>query len=140
MERKHIAGRFGVWVRGFPSIPLRPIGQDENPVTAFTTYSIPCLDLMKFPDIESHYEQLGSLESLNLVLRPTLQVTTPVPKYLQKAPFFANIDKILLMQWLLGQMFNPFMPRPYQKALPPEQLFYRDIPEWMFNEEYIKEK
>ena len=102
MERKHIAGRFGVWVRGFPSIPLRPISQDENPVTAFTTYSIPCLDLMKFPDIEAHYEQLGSLDSLHLTIRPTLQVTTPVPKYMQKAPFFVRHRQNIIDAMVIG--------------------------------------
>lgn len=136
VPRKKLAGWFDVWTRAIPGKPLRPVRQDENPEEAVATYILPTADLLRFPDIELFYEQLAgaggsnhSIDGLNVIVRPTLKVTTPMPKQLleeQQQQLFSGWqpDKLVLMNWLLGHFFNPYMQRAHHHAAAPAPRFY----------------
>lgn len=84
MPRGRIAGRFGSWIRNQDGdITWRPVYRQENPWSAFTTYCLPYSELLRFPDVEAAYEQLGDLEGVELILRATMTVRDWTPKELK---------------------------------------------------------
>jgi hypothetical protein len=98
-----------------------PLRRNENPREAISCYTLRSSDLLKFPDIEVHFEALGSVlggmraentsQALQLVLRPTVRIDTPLDKEsLRKVP---QIDNLRVMNYLLSQYFNAYMTRPH---------------------------
>lgn len=98
-----------------------PIRRDESLKEAISCYTLRSTDLLKFPDIELHFEALGSAlggsrgenseNALQLILRPTVKVTTPLDKEsLSRTP---RVDHLRIMNYLLSQYFNAYMSRPH---------------------------
>lgn len=121
LKHAHVLGHFE---RFTPSKALRrQLGPAENPTEAVTSYLLRSSDLLKFPDIELHFESMGSLVSreasddastLHLVLRPTLKVERPnVPGLAElESSLGIQVDNVKVMNYLLSQYFNMYMRRP----------------------------
>lgn len=119
LKHAHMVGHFE---RYTPSGTLRrSLGPADNPKEAVATYLLKSSDLLKFPDIELHFESMGNLISregsdstLHLILRPTLQVDPPKVEGLEE--FESSIgyqaDHLKIMNYLLSQYFNMYMHRP----------------------------
>jgi len=102
--------------------PRYPIGQLENPEQAVTTYLLQSSDLLKFPDVELHFEALGPLlasrqnqditgSTVNLIMRPTVQVTNSLNKATEA--MVPPVDHVRMMNYLLSQYFNAYLTRPH---------------------------
>lgn len=99
-----------------------PIQKDEYPKEAVTCYTLKTGDLLKFPDVELHFEALGPIlggmradsgggQSLQLILRPTLAIETILSKNeLRRVP---PVDTIKMMNYFLSQFFNTYLNRPH---------------------------
>lgn len=121
LKHAHVLGHFE---RLTPSKAMRrPLGPADNPSEAVTSYLLRSSDLLKFPDIELHFESMGSLVSreasddastLHLVLRPTLKVECPnVPGLTElESSLGYQVDHAKVMNYLLSQYFNMYMRRP----------------------------
>ena len=120
MKHAHLMGHFE---RYTPSKQLRrPLGPAENPTEAITTYLLRSSDLLKFPDIELHFESMGSIvardgadeaTTLHLVLRPTLKVehaASPLVSAVETT--MPQFDNAKIMNYCLSQYFNMYMRRP----------------------------
>lgn len=155
LRRTAIAKRFDIWTPQYgPMRPFRAVRADENPSIAFSTYCIQLPDLLRFPDIEACFEgtntenlmdkkskDIGSAQSnasiitklleskTFLIIRATVEVVTPVP--LLKDPSHVRLDNLLLMNWFLGAIFNPFLRRPVHPVGPPmnEPVDFETIPD-----------
>lgn len=98
-----------------------PVLRDENPSQAISCYTLRSTDLLKFPDIELHFEALGPVlgglrnesegQALQLILRPALEVTNPLDRESLKS--LPSVDKLRIMNYLLSQYFNAYMTRPH---------------------------
>lgn len=96
----------------------RPTGNDNVLSTAFLLRSS---DLLKFPDIEVHFEALGnsfaadasstSEDALKLIIRPTLQISYPLGKRLHRSAF-PPVSTFGVFNYLLSKFFNPYTTRP----------------------------
>lgn len=121
LRHAHMIGHFE---RFTPSgLHRRALGPAENPTEAISTYLLRSSDLLKFPDIELHFESMGSLvtregsddsSTLHLILRPCLRVDRPNIDGLQAIEEAAGqqIDNAKVMNYLLSQYFNMYMRRP----------------------------
>lgn len=121
LKHAHMVGHFE---RFTPSQTMRrSLGPADNPNQAVSTYLLRSSDLLKIPDIELHFEALGSLVSrdstddtntLHLILRPSLEVSKPaIPELDQwdrQLPH--QTDNLKIMNYLLSQYFNMYMRRP----------------------------
>jgi hypothetical protein len=95
-----------------------PLRRDENPRTAISCYVLKSTDLLKFPDIEVHFEALGAVlggrdssGALQLVLRPAVTVGCPLNAESQsKTP---PVENLRIMNYLLSQYFNAYLTRPH---------------------------
>ncbi len=121
LKHAHVTGHFE---RYTPSKQfrreLRPI---DNPTEAITSYLLKSSDLLKFPDIELHFESMGSLVSrdssddsttLHLILRPTLRIEKSVVPELAEFDHQSSqqYDHLKIMNYCLSQYFNMYMRRP----------------------------
>lgn len=95
-----------------------PLGPNENPVEAITCYTLRSSDLLKFPDIELHFESLGPIlgvgsnnETVRIIVRPRVQVTTPLDK--KSLESVQPVETIRIMNYLLSQIFNAHLFRPH---------------------------
>lgn len=121
LRHAHMIGHFE---RFTPSgLHRRALGPAENPAEAISTYLLRSSDLLKFPDIELHFESMGSLVSregsddsstIHLILRPCLQVEKPNVEGLHAIEEAAGqqVDNAKVMNYLLSQYFNMYMRRP----------------------------
>jgi len=121
LKHAHMVGHFE---RFTPSQTMRrPLGPADNPNQAVSTYLLRSSDLLKIPDIELHFEALGSLVSrestddsgtLHLILRPSLEVCKPalpeLDRWERQLPH--QTDNLKIMNYLLSQYFNMYMRRP----------------------------
>lgn len=98
-----------------------PVLRAENPARAISCYTLRSTDLLKFPDIELHFEALGPVlgglcsesegQALQLILRPTVEITHPLDREsLKRVP---PVDRLRVMNYLLSQYFNAYMARPH---------------------------
>ncbi len=111
--------------------PRFPLTNRENPELAISCYTVRTSDLLKFPDIEAHFEALGPIlgglsqsaqggeaagsgntsSSLQLIIRPTLIIETPLSeRAAAKQPYACNLR---IFNYLLSQLFNPYFERPH---------------------------
>lgn len=126
ISRAALAGRFDVWTKPGTIKPFRPVGRDENPLEAFSTYTISILDLMRFPDVEANLEAMeepGNFllnSKLNLIIRPTVSIARPFPKVIKSLD--VEPDNLMLMNWFLGQVFNPYMTRHFHPPGPADSI------------------
>lgn len=102
--------------------PRIALGINDNPLTATTAYVLKAHELLKFPDIEVHFEALGSVLSatsgsaedtskVQLILRPTLKVED-APLDQESLKFLGPTDNLKSMNYLLAQFFNEYYHRP----------------------------
>lgn len=117
-----------------------PVGKDADIQEAITCYVLKSPDLLKFPDIELHFEALaGGLGGaraggggkaannnstvvssassnpsvLNLILRPTVKTSSILGKLAWAGHNPSPYDNLKLMNYLLSQYFNSYMTRPH---------------------------
>lgn len=111
---------FAAWNRTkLPQHPrLVPPRPDDTALN--TVFLLKSSDLLKFPDIELHFEALGSAfasshagsdDTLQLVLRPTLQANYPLGQRSQTA-VFSPVSHQGVFNYLLCKFFNPYITRP----------------------------
>lgn len=94
-----------------------PCPDDYNLNTAFVLKSG---DLLKFPDIEVHFEALGSQifnnsreeDGLKVILRPTLSINYPLGKRQHLASSLPKVNQYGIFNYLLAKIFNPYITRP----------------------------
>lgn len=82
-----------------------------------TAFLLRSSDLLKFPDIEIHFEALGSgfsaanEDALKLIIRPTLQLKKPLGERQHQAAF-PSVNTFGVFNYLLSRFFNPYITRP----------------------------
>jgi hypothetical protein len=98
-----------------------PLRREENPMEAISCYTLRSSDLLKFPDVEVHFEALGSVlgglraentgQALQLVLRPTVKIETQLDRESMRS--MPHVDNLRVMNYVLSQYFNAYMSRPH---------------------------
>ena len=107
--------------------PRMAVGFNDNPDTAITAYILKAHELLKFPDIEVHFESLGevlrdtsakkeeaslnSANSIRIVLRPLIKVKE-IAINAELQSLLPPVDNLRIMNWLLAQFFNEYLHRP----------------------------
>lgn len=85
-----------------------------------TAFLLQSSDLLKFPDIEVHFEALGSgfaaaaaanEDALKLIIRPTLQLKQPLGERMHRSSF-PPVSTVGVFNYLLCRFFNPYISRP----------------------------
>lgn len=115
-NRSLILKRWQKWTLSKMTIypPRHPIGIVENPLEACTALSIKAMDLIKFPDLELHFESIGKSlnddNSLDLILRPTISIQHPWKFDRERDQ--PIVDNVKVMNYLLSVFFNQYMNRP----------------------------
>ena len=98
--------------RGLARLPLIKSLKNTNPEEGTTTFILNPSGLLKFPDIELFYEDLADSfrkdESFHVLIRPLIKITTPKDVNPEHCP---PIESVKLMNFLLGQLFNPYIQR-----------------------------
>lgn len=122
LERKLLLRSFQKWTMSKLTVypPRHPLGRTENVDEALTTYVVRATELLKFPDIELHFEAMGRALSggdgadegagVQLILRPTLKIECPVRA--EQRHLLPLVDNVKMMNHLLSIFFNPYMHRP----------------------------
>lgn len=88
-----------------------------------TVFVIKSADLLKFPDIEVHFEALGPQifnnsrsedeeSGLKLLLRPTLSINYPLGSRQHQASPLPKVNHYGVFNYLLAKMINPYTTRP----------------------------
>jgi hypothetical protein len=102
----------------------KPIDKMKTEFLA-TKYVLKSTDLLKFPDLELHFQHLNSLigldekqskrteepiknKSLTLIIAPYLKITSPLKKESHISEEYCNMK---LYNYLLSQIFNPYSER-----------------------------
>lgn len=98
---------------------IAPNSTDPSLTTAFVLRSS---DLLKFPDVEVHFEALGSSvfsetgknseNGLKLIIRPTLKINYPLGKKLHTSSVLPIVNHYGVFNYLLFKFFNPYITRP----------------------------
>ena len=90
-----------------------------------TTFMLKSSDLLKFPDLELHFQHLNSLisldekhsikseeisknKSLALIVTPHLKITNPIKKGIEDSEEHCNMK---IFNYILSQIFNPYSER-----------------------------
>lgn len=103
-----------------------PINEKENPREALTCFTIGSTEFLKFPDIEIHFEALGPILStggegsgdpIRLLIRPLLEIDSTSLcrdeiKEVNDMIGASSTDNLKVMNYFLGQIFNPYLNRP----------------------------
>ncbi len=82
-----------------------------------TAFLLKSGDLLKFPDIEVHFEALGAgfsagnEEALKLIIRPTLHLKKPLGTRIHRSAF-PEVNTFGVFNYFLSRFFNPYMTRP----------------------------
>lgn len=82
-----------------------------------TAFVLRSSDLLKFPDIEVHFEALGNAfsaaneDALKLIIRPTLHLKKPLGERTHRAAF-PEVNSFGVFNYLLSRFFNPYISRP----------------------------
>lgn len=80
-------------------------------------------DLLKFPDVEVHFEALGSQifsdstasgreDGLRVILRPTMAIKYPLGRKLHTASVLPQVNHYGVFNYILAKLFNPYTTRP----------------------------
>ena len=111
---------FATWNRSkLPQFSrFSPPQSDETSLN--TAFVLKSGDLLKFPDIEAHFEALGSQifnnnshdDGLKVILRPTLTVKYPLGKKLQMSSSLPIVNHYGVFNYVLSKMFNPYTVHP----------------------------
>ena len=100
----------------------RYIAPNSTDLSLTTAFILRASDLLKFPDVEVHFEALGSAvfsetgknsdNDLKLIIRPTLKINYPLGKKLQTSSVLPQVNHYGVFNYLLSKFFNPYMTRP----------------------------
>lgn len=119
LRHAHVLGHFEAYT---PSKQYRKsLRPADNPTELVTSYLLKSTDLLKFPDVELHFESMGSLvskdsgdDTLHLILRPAVKVEPPLIPGVETLEISAGqqVDNAKVMNYALSQYFNMYMRRP----------------------------
>lgn len=120
-KRKHLTSYFQLWNKTKQSslYPSRvSLSIQDNPWQAVATYFIKSSEILKFPDIEDNFEPISSIlndsPSFYIYIRPTVEVSKMVVSKDFSLPEIKEddkIDRLKIMNYLLANIFNPYMRR-----------------------------
>lgn len=116
------AAYFASWNRSKLPQYSRYIAPNSTDPSLTTAFILRSSDLLKFPDVEAHFEALGSAvfsetgnnseNGLKLIIRPTLKINYPLGKKLQTSSVLPKVNHYGVFNYLLSKFFNPYMTRP----------------------------
>lgn len=94
-----------------------PLRRQDNLDSAISCYTLRSSDLLKFPDVELHFEALGPIlgareegQAVQLIIRPSIDIDEGVRSSdRSKIP---PVETLRVMNYLLSQYFNAYMSRP----------------------------
>jgi len=115
---------FAAWNRSkLPGSP-RFVPATAVDLSACTTFLLKSSDLLRFPDIEVHFEGLGGAQTftsnheahiLKLFLRPTLQIKYPSGMRQYASTGLPPLNHMAVFNYVLSRVFNPYTLRPSLK-------------------------
>lgn len=113
---------FAAWNRSKLPQFSRFIAPNQNDTSLSTAFVLRSNDLLKFPDVEVHFEALGSQvfsdstsgkeDGLRVILRPTLTIKYPLGKKQHTASVLPQVNHYRLFNYILAKLFNPYTTRP----------------------------
>ena len=115
---------FAAWNRSRTPGSARFVPAGLEDLSACTTFLLKSTDLLRFPDIEVHFEGLGGAQTfapsheaqvLKILLRPTMQIKYPLGIRQHAASGLPQLNHLAVFNYLLGRIFNPYMIRPSLK-------------------------
>lgn len=119
---------FAAWNRS--KLPQEPRFIEGKPtdLSLTTAFILKSNDLLKFPDIEAHFESLGPQifndtttaaaaasdgnNGLKVILRPTMTINYPLGRKLHDSSNLPKVDHYGMFNYLLAKFFNPYMTHP----------------------------
>jgi hypothetical protein len=129
-ELKDSSGHFAAWNRSKLPHLSRFIAANPADLSANTAFVLRSSDLLKFPDIEVHFEALGSQifsenvhstddsATLRIILRPTMTIKYPLGRKLHASSSLPKVNHFGVFNYLLFKFFNPYTTRPKLNILP----------------------
>lgn len=114
---------FSAWNRSKSPQMSRFIAPSPDELSLNSVFVLRSSDLLKFPDIEGHFEALGSQiftdftgsrqdEGLRVLLRPTLTIKYPVGRRQHAASPLPRVNHYGVFNYILAKLFNPYTTRP----------------------------
>lgn len=112
---------FAAWNRSKLPQFSRFIPPSPTETSLSTVFVLKSSDLLKFPDIEVHFEALGSQifsdnnsrdDGLKVILRPTLSLNYPLGRKQHAASSLSKVNHFGVFNYILSKLFNPYTTRP----------------------------
>lgn len=113
---------FAAWNRSKLPQFSRFIAPNPTETSLNTAFILRSSDLLKFPDIEVHFEALGSRvfsdnsssseDGLKVILRPTLSMNYPLGRKQHAASSLPKVNHFGVFNYILAKLFNPYTTRP----------------------------
>lgn len=113
---------FAAWNRSKLPQFSRFMVPNPNEPSLSTAFVLRSSDLLKFPDVEVHFEALGSQvfsdvtsgkeDGLRVILRPTMTVEYPLGRKQHASSLLPKINHYGVFNYILAKLFNPYMTRP----------------------------
>ena len=99
--------------------PRKPVEPNSNPNVASAAYIMKSSDLLKFPDIELYFEDLGTVfnseDALQLYIRPEVKLSNLFEdKFPEHYSNLGRVDNLKVMNYFLSLYFNPYSTRTHQ--------------------------
>ena len=116
------AAYFAAWNRSKLPQESRFIEPRDTELCLNSSFILKSSDLLKFPDIEVHFEALGPQifndtadNGLKVILRPTMTVKYPLGRKHHLAAGLPKVNHYGVFNYLLAKFFNPYTIRPKLK-------------------------
>ena len=113
---------FAAWNRSKLPQNSRFVAPDPAELSLNSAFILKSSDLLKFPDIEVHFEALGSQVfsegsgkdgyGLRIILRPTMSVKYPLGRKQHTASNLPKPNHYGVFHYLLARLFNPYITHP----------------------------
>lgn len=110
---------FKAWNRSKLPQESRFIESRDTDMSMTSAFILKSSDLLKFPDIEVHFEALGPQtfndtgdNNLRVILRPTLTINYPLGKRQHAAAGLPKVNHYGVFNYLLSKYFNPYTTHP----------------------------
>lgn len=120
-DGKNLAAYFAAWNKSHLPENSRFVPAKPTDLTLTTALVLRASELLKFPDIEAHFEALGNTfasspsnsdDGLKLILRPTLTIKHPLGIKSSTLMSGNPVNNFGVFNYLLCKLFNPYITRP----------------------------